>query len=462
MENNGTTTKTINYRYDKNGKTGWNNLLTGVDFSSNGTYETAETISYDNIGNPTKYLGASLDWYGRQLTSYTVEDDTNTTANETLKVTYTYDADGLRGTKTHNGTKSTYHYVSGQLRYETRGNLKFYYFYDASGNLSAIRYYPANSTDGYMYYPLTNAQGDVVSIYNSSGTPVVTYEYDAWGNCTIVSDTSGRNIGELNPIRYRGYYYDTETGLYYLQSRYYNPQVGRFLNSDNISDTGAGVLGNNTFIYCANNPVNAYDPTGHFVLSAILISAAIGAGVSAVSELGCQLLENGFNGVKPGLILRAAIIGGVCGAISGGVGAAIAKTTATVAAKAVANVIADGCVNVIETSLNAICDNTNLSAGDYIYSFASGTASSAYGSVISNGVKGFNTKKFAELTKGQKKAALNSSGSGQTFTRSMVSGKAYKSTVAYEKCISKGVQSSKEISSSAMTIFFNLFENEVM
>ena len=223
--------------------------------------EDTETIKYDAIGNPTKYLGASLSWNGRELTSYNVDDDTNTTADETLKVTYTYDADGLRGTKTVNGTKSTYYYVSGLLRYEERGEKKLYYFYDASGNLSAIRYSPNGGTKYYMYYILTNSRGDVVGIYSGSGVLLASYEYDACGNCKITKDTNG--IGELNPIRYRGYYYDTETGLYYLQSRYYNPQVGRFLNSDNITDSSSGILGFNSFVYCANNYIIGSDPTGH-------------------------------------------------------------------------------------------------------------------------------------------------------------------------------------------------------
>ena len=152
--------------YGNDGKTGWSNLLTGVDLSDNGTYETAETISYDAIGNPTSYLGATLSWYGRQLKSY---------AKTGTSVSYTYDADGLRGTKTVNGTKSTYHYVGGQLRYETRGALKFYYFYDAAGNLSAIRYFNANG-DSAHYFAVTNMQGDVVRLYNSAGTLYASYE----------------------------------------------------------------------------------------------------------------------------------------------------------------------------------------------------------------------------------------------------------------------------------------------
>lgn len=253
----GAVNKTIDYHYGDDDKNGWSKLLIGVDFNHSGTCEAGETISYDAIGNPTSYLGATLSWYGRQLKSY---------EKGSTSISYTYDADGLRGTKTVNGTKTTYHYVGGQLRYEARGAQKFYYFYDAGGNLSAIRYCDANGNAS-IYYAVTNIQGDVVRFYNSAGTIVASYQYDAFGNCTITRDDAG--IAALNPIRYRGYYYDSETGLYYLQSRYYNPQVGRFLNSDNVTDSNAGVLGFNTFLYCGNNPVNACDPTGHGLMENI-------------------------------------------------------------------------------------------------------------------------------------------------------------------------------------------------
>ncbi len=91
---------------------------------------------------------------------------------------------------------------------------------------------------------------------------VASYEYDAFGSCTLTTHVSGETIGELNPIRYRGYYYDSETGLYYLQSRYYNANVGRFLNADGYVSTGQGVLGHNMFAYCGNNPVRSCDPCG--------------------------------------------------------------------------------------------------------------------------------------------------------------------------------------------------------
>ena len=150
--------------------------------------------------------------------------------------------------------------------YEKRGNMDIYYLYDTLGNLSAIRY--ADGTVDHLYYAVCNSRGDVEAFYNGSGTLRARYIYDSWGNVIKAVDGNGKEITDknsvayINPIRYRGYYFDSETGLYYLKSRYYDPQVGRFINADGLVSTGQGVLGNNMFAYCNNNPVNNVDPTG--------------------------------------------------------------------------------------------------------------------------------------------------------------------------------------------------------
>ena len=100
-----------------------------------------------------------------------------------------------------------------------------YYYYDETG----VAGFELNGT---VYYYLKNIQGDVINILNSSGQVVVTYSYDAWGKVLSVTGSLASTVGQINPFRYRGYYYDTETGFYYLQSRYYDPVVGRFLNAD--------------------------------------------------------------------------------------------------------------------------------------------------------------------------------------------------------------------------------------
>ena len=95
------------------------------------------------------------------------------------------------------------------------------------------------------------------------GNTVVEYTYDAWGKVLSVTGTLASTVGQINPFRYRGYYYDTETGWYYLQTRYYDPEVGRFINADGYVSTGQGIIGNNMFAYCGNNPVMHSDPSGN-------------------------------------------------------------------------------------------------------------------------------------------------------------------------------------------------------
>ncbi len=118
------------------------------------------------------------------------------------------------------------------------------------------------------YAVVTNKRGDVVYIYSFNGeTKLASYGYDAWGNVVSVTDTSTTGIASINPIRYRGYYYDTDLDLYYLQSRYYNPRIGRFLNADGYISTGQGVLSHNMFAYCGNNPISRIDFNGYGWLS---------------------------------------------------------------------------------------------------------------------------------------------------------------------------------------------------
>ncbi len=102
----------------------------------------------------------------------------------------------------------------------------------------------------------------MVAIVSMNGNPVVNYTYDAWGNILSITGIRADNLGILNPLRYRGYVYDQETELYYLQSRYYDPAIGRFLNADIFVSTGQGILGNNMFAYCLNNPLVYLDTTG--------------------------------------------------------------------------------------------------------------------------------------------------------------------------------------------------------
>ena len=134
---------------------------------------------------------------------------------------------------------------------------------------------------------MTNLQGDVTEILDANGTAVVSYTYDAWGNPLSTAGTMSAILGTLNPLRYRGYVYDHETGLYYLQSRYYNPTTGRFINADIFTSTGQGQLGNNVFAYCLNNPVNLNDPTGEIAITTLVLIGSIIVGVGAATYTAC-------------------------------------------------------------------------------------------------------------------------------------------------------------------------------
>ena len=137
------------------------------------------------------------------------------------------------------------------------GANRMHFTYDAVGPLSV-------NFNGTEYFYLKNAQGDVTGLVDSTGAKVVAYTYGPWGESWGVSGTLASTLGAMNPLRYRGYVYDTETGLYYLNSRYYNPVWGRFINADGFVSTGQGVSGNNMFAYCGNNPVNHSDSSGMF------------------------------------------------------------------------------------------------------------------------------------------------------------------------------------------------------
>ena len=238
------------YGYDDSN---WGDKLT----SYNG-----ETITYDEIGNPLSYRdGMTMSWLnGRNLTTLQSGNDS---------ISYKYDSNGVRTSKTVNGVEYTYEYLNGKLMHETRGEKVFEYCYDANGQLYAVSYKANSSTDAVTYYFAHNWRGDITSIYDGDGNMVAKYEYDVWGNVLTVTNsnnseiTDPNHIANLNPFRYCSYYYDSESGLYYLMSRYYDPVVHRFLNADGYFQSGDNILDTNMNAYCQNNPIMNSDPTGN-------------------------------------------------------------------------------------------------------------------------------------------------------------------------------------------------------
>ena len=173
--------------------------------------------------------------------------------------------------------------------------------------------------NGTPYYYLKNQQGDVLSIVDANNNVVSSYTYDAWGG--VLSATG--SMANVNPIRYRSYYYDKETNLYYLQSRYYDPETGRFLNADDIANLGAdgSILSYNLFAYCLNNPVNRFDVDGNWSLPNWL-KVTVGA-VAIVGLAVATVCTGGAAAVICGAALSGAIAGGASGAVIGAIGGGI-------------------------------------------------------------------------------------------------------------------------------------------
>ncbi len=206
--------------------------------------------------NGTSYI---FTWKnGRQLAAVSSDD---------FELEFVYNDEGIRTQKIVNDSEiHTYHRSGTDIIAEEWGSNLIVYLYDSDGSPMGMQY-RRNSMDVGEFYTFwfeKNLQGDIVAVYNSAGIKVISYSYDAWGNCTTTNhNISGTNsYATYNPFRYRGYYYDSELGFYYLNSRYYDSAVGRFINADTLVSTGQGILGYNMFAYCNNEPVFQKDSQG--------------------------------------------------------------------------------------------------------------------------------------------------------------------------------------------------------
>ncbi|MBE6939730.1 MAG: RHS repeat protein [Ruminococcaceae bacterium] len=420
---------TVSYAY---GDATWKDLLTTYD---------GQTLTYDGVGNLTGDGAWNYTWqHGRQLAMMAQPDSTRTAEDSEgnsfsytypgAQVRYTYDAEGKRISKTYltppmsvspemaqagvplsTQQELEYHYAGDQLVAITDFGSNFLRFtYDLLGP-ATVTY--GNST----YYYLRNAQGDVIGIANSSGTQVVSYRYDAWGNILSIDGTMASTLGQDNPFRYRGYVYDNETGLYYLTSRYYDPGMGRFINADGYISTGQDLLGNNVFAYCCNNPVSRMDDGGEFWH--LIVGAVVGVAVKYASDVVSNIAsgKKGLDILKPTSSVLAYAGAAASGALAasgvGAVGQVVANATISAATSVESQLRSSNSVSVkqviVDTTIGAA---TGLISGAGASSVKAGAGGAKQmvnlgTSTIKRTVSAMSNGGLAAYAKESKKAAVH-------------------------------------------------------
>lgn len=269
---------------------GWKDQMTGW---------AGTALTYDGCGNLTKKGSVTYTWnQGRKLTG----------VNNGKVIQYAYDHTGMRVKKVVAGVTTEYHLAGKLLLSEyTSGQTALWYHYDSAGNLVSV------TTGGKDYYYVRNLQNDVIALVDDAGSEVVHYTYDSWGKPLSVTGSLKDTIGKQNPFRYRGYYYDSETGMYYLQSRYYDPQIRRFISADEpvVPMVSLGSLCyKNLYAYCDNNPLIRADMGGClWITMAMVTSTVIGAAVNVATTF----IAAKVTGQKYGL--REFVVAAATGAI---------------------------------------------------------------------------------------------------------------------------------------------------
>ena len=340
--------QTHNYEYDYRGYLIRDNNLR-IEYDNNGnilkkgdvsyTYDSGikdrlikvgnETIEYDtnNPLIPTKYLDKRLKFEGKRLKEVTKNN----------KTSYLYyDEEGYLIKKIDGNNKVTnFVYENGNLLYLKKDNDEFDFLYDENNLLYGFILNKNN-----IYYYLRDSFNNILGVLDSQGEIIVSYEYDAFGKIINTEDLSSIQLGILNPFKFKGYYYDEEIGLYFLLSRYYDSEIGRFISSDNVNYLDSNSInGLNLYVYCNNDPVNLCDPSGHIAITTAIILVLIGigafAGFGAVAYVDCTddgKIFNGSIGWKTyvgGTLLGGAIGGTIGYFLAPGI-AALLSSTATI------------------------------------------------------------------------------------------------------------------------------------
>ena len=412
VDKSGGITVTYTYNYDTAG-----NILSTSGGGSTKTYyyENAswkDLLTKIKIGNTTKNItyttpGLPDNWYNGSDYTFTWKHGTQlaTVVKDNQTTTYSYDMDGIRNGKTVGSTAYHFDTLSGKVMHQTGAARELWFIYDENGEPYMLLSKQGSTVKYYWY--LLNTQGDVVGILNQALQKVAMYRYDPYGKVVYESTSYGDDIGTINPLRYRGYFYDFESGLYYLQSRYYDPVIGRFISADCFETTEPdGFLNCNMFAYCENDPVNHEDADGTLPKWAtkVIIGTAViaAAAVLTVATAGTGTAVACFAvGALQGSITGAAI-GAAQGAVTGAVAHRIATGSWKGSGEAALNGAADGYLAGAITGFitggltskacfvagTAVLASTgyvaieNVKAGDYVWAWDEETGDTALKQVV--------------------------------------------------------------------------------
>ena len=291
----GTLWKIDTFTYQTNG---WRDQL---------RFYNGQEMIYDVMGNPIQYRGMQMEWEkGHQLKHIT---------GAGLDMYCRYNDSGKRIRKTVNGVTTDFYLDGSVILMQTSSDgSRIDFFYDDKGNVFAMKY------QNEMYFYRKNLFGDILGILDSHGTELVKYEYNSWGKLLNLTDYSLNGLGRKNPFRFKGYYHDEELGMYYLNSRYYDPETGRFVSADDVEVLEVeqeNLAQYNLYAYCLNNPVNRADESGEL---SIPNWAKIGIGIAVIAGLAIATVATGGTAaIVCGAALTGSILGGSIGAVTGGV-----------------------------------------------------------------------------------------------------------------------------------------------
>ena len=319
-----------------------------------------------------------------------------------LDWTMEYDTSGQRTKRISDEKTYTYIYAGDKLMRMTVGDDVLDFSYDANGAPLTMTY------NGTVYYYITNLQGDVTSLQQANGNTGAQYAYDAWGNIIAMTGT----LAELNPLRYRGYVYDQETGFYYVSSRYYDPEVGRFLNADSVMSDVGQIQGYNLFAYCLNNPVNMTYDSGHWpswakklvaaaaVVAVVAVVAAVTVATAGAGTPAAVIAVGAAKGAAIGMLSGAAI-----GAVAGAVNHRVSTGSWNGVDTAVLDGMGDGALSGAVTGTITGAASSAVKVSQAAKAWNSGTFKSGYESmkyhynkhVVSEGLtKGNNVIKYTQ------------------------------------------------------------------